>query len=162
MRPPLKKKEKSDHNGLALILLILILIGAAVAYARMPKFQGFVDARAPWFKPGVGHFLLKIVPGGAAQGSGGDAAPGSFDLATFAAHPESWPRSIAIKAETEFPAVLNGKTVGSVRVPAGTQVHLLKVENGQLGVEYQGGGKWLAPGATDLSQRVQTGSGSPP
>jgi hypothetical protein len=101
--------------------------------------------------------------GAAASNSSGGAASGatgggrSFDIATFAAHPETWPKSVAIKAETEFPAVLNNKKVGTLRAPAGSEVHLVQVQNGKLGVEYQGGGKWLDPEATDLIQRVQGG-----
>jgi hypothetical protein len=160
----MKQTNNDNNNKLYAIFPILLVILAGVAYARVPSFREFVDAKAPWFREKAGHYLVAGASGGDQQAAGGDAAPGreAFDLSTFSAHPESWPRSIAIKAVTEFPAVVNGKVVGSVRAPAGSEVHLVKIENGKLGVEYRGGGAWMAPEATDLSERVQSTFASHP
>ena len=118
------ESDESNNNGLFLLLLALIIIGFGVAYARLPAFRGTVDTKAPWFKEKVGHFLVSGVGGGEKPGSDGDASaanpaagPRPFDITVFAAHPESWPKSIAINVETEFPAVLNGKQVGTLRAP---------------------------------------------
>jgi hypothetical protein len=165
--------DESNNSGLYLLFVALLLIMVGVAYARLPAFRGLVNTKVPWFKEKVGHYLVSAKPGDpqspespeSPQGSEGDstnptaaAAPRGFDLAAFAARPESWPQSIKIKKPIEFPAVLNGKSVGTIVAPAGSAVHLVKVENGKLGVEFQGGGKWLAPEATDLVERVQVAS----
>ena len=163
------ESDESNNNGLFLLLLALIIIGFGVAYARLPAFRGTVDTKAPWFKEKVGHYLVKSKPGDPADGSGGDAsAPGgtgpggmsqpTFTIATFEAHPESWPKTLALMKPSEFPAVLDGKKVGTVTAPAGAQVELVDVKNGRLGVKFQGGGAWLLPDATDLKQRVHFAS----
>jgi hypothetical protein len=172
--------DESNNSGLYLLFVALLLIMVGVAYVRLPAFRGLVNTKAPWFKEKVGHYLVSAKPGDpqnpespespeSPKGSEGDStnptaatAPRGFDLATFAARPESWPKTITIKKPIEFPAVLNGKSVGTIVAPAGSAVHLLKVENGKLGVEFQGGGKWLAPEATDLVERVQPGVASHP
>jgi len=118
------KEEEPNNNSLYLVFVLLVVIGVGVAYARLPAVRGIVDAKAPWFKEKVGHFLVSGVGGGEKPGSDGDASaanpaagPRPFDITVFAAHPESWPKSIAINVETEFPAVLNGKQVGTLRAP---------------------------------------------
>jgi hypothetical protein len=54
-----------------------------------------------------------------------------------------------------FPAVLNGKVVGSIQAPAGTQGHLIVIKDGKAGVEYQGGGAMVQITDTDLIERVR-------
>jgi hypothetical protein len=159
--------DESNNSGLYFLFFALIIIGLGVAYARLPAFRGIADAKAPWFKEKVGHYLVSSKPGDApdAPGGGDAPAPGGtapdganqsapFTIATFEAHPESWPKTLALKKPTEFPAVLDNKKVGTVTAPAGAQVHLVDVKNGRLGVEYQGGGAWLMPDATDLKTRI--------
>jgi hypothetical protein len=165
-------EEESNNSGLYLLFAVLVVILAGVAYARMTAFRDIVDAKAPWFKEKVGHYLVSAKPGETSPGADGDAAatpgasgasaPKGFDLADFATHPESWPKSITIKKETEFPAVLNNKKVGTLKAPVGAEVHLVKIENGKLGVEYQGGGAWVTPEITDLAQRAKAGLASHP
>jgi len=161
------ESDESNNNGLFLLLLALIIIGFGVAYARLPAFRGTVDTKAPWFKEKVGHYLVRSKPGDEPGASGGDAPAGTapdgtgqpaFTIGTFEAHPESWPKTLALKKPCEFPAVLDGKKVGTVTAPAGSQVELVDVKNGRLGVKYQGGGAWLLPDATDLKQRVHFAS----
>lgn len=166
--------DESDHNessniGRYLILAVLLVIVLGVAYARSPEIREFAEAKAPWFKANVGRYLVAPVAGSGQEAVDGEApaaiganATQGFDLENFAAHPESWPKSVAIKVATQFPAVVNSKVVGNVVAPAGSEVRLLKVEKGKLGVEFQGGGAWVSPEATDLTQRVQAGLGSPP
>jgi hypothetical protein len=163
------KEEESNKSGLYLLFAVLVVIMIGVAYARLPAFRDIADAKAPWFRDKVGHYLVSAKAGGDQAGSDGDApapikvvGPQGFDFATFAAHPEIWPKSIAIKAATQFPAVVNNKAVGSIRAPAGSEVHLVKVENGRLGVEFRGGGAWVNPDATDVAERVQSKSAPHP
>ena len=63
---------------------------------------------------------------------------------------------IALRKAREFPAVVEGKAVGNVIVPKGTEVHLLKIEGGKLGLEYRGGGVWAGVDETDLADRLRS------
>jgi hypothetical protein len=160
--------DSNNNNNLYALFAFFAVVLVGIAYARVPPFREFADAKAPWFKQNIGHYLVGSAPGGDARATGGDAqTPGGdaadpnsvtgkkgVDFADFAAHPASWPKTLAIKVDTQFPAVINNKMVGSVRAPAGSEVHLVSVENGKLGVEYRGGGAWVKPEATDLSERV--------
>lgn len=83
------------------------------------------------------------------------APPKPFDPATFAAHPGEWPKTVRLTADETFPAVLDSKVVGSVTVPAGTQVNVVSVQSGQLTVEYQGGTQKLPWKATDLETQAR-------
>jgi hypothetical protein len=156
------KEEEPNNGGLYLLFVALLLIMFGVAYARLPAVSSFVDAKAPWFRDKVGHYFAGPKPEGDQPASDSDApgavkvaGPQPFDLAIFAAHPELWPKSVALKASIQFPAVVNNKPVGSIRAPVGSEVHIVKVENGKLGVEFRGGGAWVAPEATDVAERVQ-------
>ena len=60
-----------------------------------------------------------------------------------------------LRKPTEFTAVANGKKVGMVQLPAGTETHLVKVNGQQLGLEYQGGGAWVPLAETDLLDHVK-------
>jgi len=73
----------------------------------------------------------------------------------FVANPALWPKNVKLRKTTEFPAVLNSKRVGTVQVPAGSEVHLVKVEKDKLGLEFQGGGAWVPVGETDLTDQVK-------
>jgi hypothetical protein len=159
--------DESNNNGLYLLFFALIIIGLGVAYVRLPAFREIADTKAPWFKEKVGHYLVSSKPGDAPDAGGGDAPasggnasaganqPPPVTIATFETHPESWPKTLALKRPSEFPVVVNNKKFGTVTAPVGAQVHLVDVKNGRLGVEYQGGGAWLMPDATDLKDRVR-------
>ena len=84
------------------------------------------------------------------------------DLAKIEADPALLPKTVKIKNAAVFPAVLQGKEVGTVNVPAGTEVRTVRVASGKLGVAYSAdgsktnlGGKWVAPEETDLAERMQ-------
>jgi hypothetical protein len=80
-----------------------------------------------------------------------------FDLQKLSHDPSLWPKKVALKKEATFPAVVDGKVVGSVIAPAGVETNLKSIKDGKVGVEYQGGGAWLAVGDTDLEARVMGG-----
>ena len=50
--------------------------------------------------------------------------------------------------------MVDGKVVGSLKAPVGSETNLKAIKDGKVGVEYQGGGAWLAVGDTDLEARV--------
>ena len=60
----MKKKEESNNNGIYLVFALLIVVGAGVAYARLPAFRGIVDTKAPsGLKPRSAIILLNIMSG---------------------------------------------------------------------------------------------------
>lgn len=82
------------------------------------------------------------------------APDGTVDMQKLAVHRNAWPQTVVLKKAKEFPAVVNGKAVGKVEVPAGTEARLVSIQDGKLGLEYQGGGAWLTVEETDLAQRL--------
>jgi hypothetical protein len=80
--------------------------------------------------------------------------PTAPDLTALANSPAQWPKTVALKESTNFPAVLRGKVIGTVRVPAGTLVRLAGIEGDQLKVEYQRGVTTVPAGITDVAARV--------
>ena len=78
------------------------------------------------------------------------------DLAQLSQSRAEWPKTLTLKKDVEFPAVLDGKVVGSVKAPAGTQALLIVIKGNQAGVEYQGGGAMVDIADTDLIERVQS------
>jgi hypothetical protein len=67
---------------------------------------------------------------------------------------DQWPKTITLKKAVTFPAVLEGRVVGSVKALPGTQANLILIRNGKAGVEYQGGGAMVDVSDTDLIERV--------
>lgn len=73
----------------------------------------------------------------------------------FAANPALWPKKVKLRKTIEFPAVLNGKIVGKIQAPPGTEANLRQIKDQQLGVEFQGGGAWVPIAETDLMDQVK-------
>lgn len=84
------------------------------------------------------------------------AQPGVFDLAQLSQSRAEWPKNVTLKKPVQFPAVLNGKVVGSVEAPAGAKTHLVLIKDNKLGLEYQGGGAMVDVNDTDLAEIVLT------
>jgi hypothetical protein len=83
------------------------------------------------------------------------ARDGTVDVQKLAAERSAWPQVVTLKTAKEFPAVVNGKVVGKVVAPVGAEAKLSSIQDGKLGVEYQGGGAWLSVEETDLAQRLR-------
>jgi len=85
------------------------------------------------------------------------------DLSKIAsADPASWPKTVKLRVTTVFPVISQGKEIGKVNVPAGTEVKLARVLSDRAGVAYSAdgsvanmGGTWVRPGDTDLVERAQ-------
>ena len=163
--------------GLPVSLVIL----AAAYYVKVPSARKFIDDHTPYARQFLGRWVNDS-PGGEVPDSGSkppdetvpglnttpaDAPPTMpglaptpppkpkvYDIQTLAADRAVWPRQVQLLKPTKFPAVVDGKAVGSLVAPPGTTVNLVSIKNGQLGLEYKGGGAWLPPGDTDLSSRV--------
>ncbi|MGB8356412.1 MAG: hypothetical protein WCD79_21115 [Chthoniobacteraceae bacterium] len=80
----------------------------------------------------------------------------TVDIAQLSQSRNEWPKQVVLKKEVEFPAVLDGKVVGSVKAPAGTQALLIVIQAGKAGVEYQGGGAMVDIADTNLIEQVQS------
>lgn len=146
---------------------------AAAYYVTSPGMRAFVDPKLPW----VNSYLRNYVRGSAdtspedgesaptpaaSSASASTAAPvvdnrpkrpANFDLNWLAENKAEWPAKVKILKPTTFPAVANGKVVGNVVAPAGSEVGLVQINGGKLGVQYQGGGAYLPVDETDLVSR---------
>lgn len=156
-----------------LVPLLLILIAGFVYYAKYHWARAWVDERFPWVKENVGSHLSSLVinvgPDGKPvddDGSGSTPqeapAPAAYtsndrglDLPKLAADPTSWPKTVKLKKGHEFPAVVDGKAVGKIQAPSGSETRLVTIQSGRLGLEFRGGGAWVPPEETDLSERLQ-------
>ena len=162
--------------GLPASLLILF----AAYYIKVPAARTWIDARTPLGKQLFGRFVSGAPqptaenetppadPGGQStipgvpQGDGTSVPnvpppvqePVTYDLQTLAQNQSLWPRSVRLRKPTKFPAVVDGKEVGSLIAPSGTQVNLVAIREGKLALEYKGGGVWLPVDDTDLATRV--------
>ena len=163
---------------------ISLLLLAFAYYVKVPSFRDTVDAHFPWVKEHLAQFVPEPTvvmikdpanpetpdrpnpgdPSLAAHRRTGNPKPQATPTPTpeepltmerFAANPNLWPKKVKLRKTIDFPAVLNGRKVGMIKVPAGTETNLVKVQNQQLGVEYQGGGAWVPIGETDLMDQVK-------
>ncbi len=155
---------------------ISLLLVAAALYVKQPWARDMVDTHCPWIKESVGKYAppFDVVFVGApetpaaqpqvsapvipSRGASPNAAPAvkPFDLQKVFADAALWPKTVVLKRPAEFPAVRNGRVIGSLKVPIGGEARVVKVTNGKVGLEYQGGGAWLVPGDTDFVERAQS------
>lgn len=155
-------KQSGSSAARLLVLLALLAIIAAGSYWKVPAARAMVDQKLPLVKETLARFGAAPAeeptdatapPTGEAAAPAAAAAPMTF--AALAADPTAWPRKVRLKKAIEVPAVVAGKEVGKVTVAAGTEVNLARMKDGSLGIEYQGGGKWLKPEDTDVMERVR-------
>ena len=151
---------------------LVILAGAY--YIKIPSARKFIDEHTSLGHQLFGRFVHDTVivekvpaaekedPYAALVGQGSSptaraqaaATPRVFDLQELARDPGHWPRKVSLKKPATFPAVVDGKVVGSLTAPVGAEANLKSIKDGKVGVEYQGGGAWLAVEDTDLAARV--------
>lgn len=151
--------------SLAFVLSLVLL--AAAYYVTSSSMRSMVNARAPWVEPYLRPYIRNHVESddstdvksqepervASAPAAPTPAAPEVFDLTKLATNKAAWPAKVTIKKATKFPAVSGGKVVGGLTAPVGTEVVLVTISGGKLGVEYQGGGAWLPLEDTDLVAR---------
>jgi len=155
-----------------------LLILAAAYYIKVPAARAFIDAHTSLGREWLGRYVsqpqvIELPAEKPPAYSGGPgtnidptpkispvpvpAAPEPFSLQKLAGDPAHWPKKVILKKEVTFPAVVNGKVVGNLNAPAGSEVSLKAIRDGKIGVEYQGGGAWLAVEDTDLMARATAG-----
>jgi hypothetical protein len=153
-----------------------LVILAAAYYVTSSSIRTAIDPRLPWVATYLRPYIrdsgetasvppkTKATPEASpAASSAAPAAPVRpvvtepevFDLKKLAANREAWPAKVTITKATHFPAVVNGKVVGGVTAPVGTEVGLVTISGGKIGVQYQGGGAWVFVEETDLVARTQ-------
>jgi hypothetical protein len=77
-----------------------------------------------------------------------------LDMADLEKHPDRWISPIRLTKPLVFPAISNGRSVGSVEAPAGSAVELISVTGGKLRLRYVNG-EILAPvDFTDLASQI--------
>ena len=162
-----------------------IVLSLLVYYAKFQSVRRWVDTRFPWVEENIGSHLSSFTDGSRGStaphrtaASSAITAPsepnleparpisargvpsffaldGTLDLKKLAADRGAWPQTVILRKAMAFPAVVNGKVVGKVEVPTGTEAKLVSIKDGKLGVEYRGGGAWLAVDETDIAQRLR-------
>jgi outer membrane biosynthesis protein TonB len=71
-------------------------------------------------------------------------------LAVLSSDKTEWPQTVVCTESVEFPALLNGKAIGTVKVPAGTPLKLLGVQTNQITVGYLASKKVISADKTNL------------
>lgn len=83
--------------------------------------------------------------------------PAPITLADIAAAPESWPKSVHLTREVEFPVIVDGKPVGKMTVSAGREFKCSELQGEKVTVEHMGARIAVPIIATDFMARaVQT------
>jgi hypothetical protein len=156
------EEEHSKFWRLALILSLAAFV--AVAYLRIPPFRDLVNEKFPWVKEELVHRGIKIVnhpseayaePTPEAAATPQSAPKPAPALEQIVANRALWPKEVILKKQTIFPAVVNGKEVGKITLPAGITVQIYKIEPDRVAVIYKGGGAWVQVAETDLLERVR-------
>ena len=81
--------------------------------------------------------------------------PSAPDWPAIARDRSLWPKKVTLTQPATFPAVLNGKVVGSLVAPAGAEANLVAIKEDKVGLEFNGGGTWLPADQTDVLARVK-------
>ena len=179
--------ESSNFWRLALVVSLIFL--AALSYYKYESFRALVDEKCPWIKEQLAKHDIKFenIPTEAApaEGKTADSKPATATpnttttpdaaaspapvilttVAQVAANPSVWPKTLRLKKLTVFPAVLNGKEIGKLNIPAGMEVKLIRIVAERLAVSYSpggvaanAGGAWVQAVDTDLMERIQHGA----
>ena len=156
--------KQSGSSVVRLLLLLAVLaVVVCLSYVKVKGTRDFMDDKMPFMKGLLGRFVPAPAEGspdapaadGAPAGTAAAPAPAPMTFEKLAADPTAWPRTVRLKKAVQIPAVVGGKEVGKVMVNAGTEVNVARIQNGNVGIEYQGGGAWVKPDETDLMERVR-------
>ena len=77
-----------------------------------------------------------------------------IDLDYLAITPGAWPPTVSLVKIVTVPVIIKGKEMGSVEVPIGTDVKVLRVTKDKIVIGYMGGTKSIPISSTDLPDRV--------
>lgn len=161
--------------SLALPVSVLILVSAY--YIKVPAARHFIDAHTSLAREYLGRFVsepeVREIAAKRAKPAEFSVSPvlhqasptpvetpakpkppAVFDLQELARDRSQWPKKVTLKKPSNFPAVLNGKVVGSLTAPVGAEANLVAIKDGRIALEFQGGAAWFAVDDTDLAARV--------
>jgi hypothetical protein len=80
-------------------------------------------------------------------------------VAELARRPKEWPMNVYLTKAHQFPLVLNGRSIGSAEVPAGTRLKLIAIHTNETATVDFNGGRLTVPAAdTDLARQLKPGS----
>jgi len=71
-------------------------------------------------------------------------------IAWFIGHPKGYLHEVKTKQPVEFPAVYEGKIIGSIKKPSGTSVQIVEVHPTNITVSFNGGSAVIPIESTDL------------
>ena len=83
--------------------------------------------------------------------------PQKFDWADIAASPERWPSQTRLKAPVDFPISVGGKLSGSIRVPPGTGVKVVKIAKDGAEIVFAEYSAKVAFDQTTLDEQIMDG-----
>jgi hypothetical protein len=172
--------HKSNQFWTFVALPASLVILAAAYYVRVASVREAIDARTPIVRKLLGRFvsdptvvvensnlrapaptpppadsLVATSPvAGGASTNPAPPTPRVFSLQELSRDRSLWPKKVTLKKPATFPAVVGGKVVGNIVAPTGTEATMVAIKDGQLGLEYGGGGAWVAAEDTDLGARV--------
>ncbi len=155
--------------------IILLMLGGGYYYLEIGAGKETGRQLNEKIRPYLGHLLsgshpeLQREPDADAQSAPSPVSPQHatqilpspaernvvIDWDLFGQSPRLWPKTVALARPCEFPAILNGQTVGSVTLPSGTSVKMDGTQGAFLRLEYQGAVQSVPPDATDIDQRVK-------
>jgi len=73
-------------------------------------------------------------------------------IAWLISHKNRWPHEVVLLETTEFPAMLGGKTIGSVEVPLSSKVSVTDITAESVFVQFHGAARSLPHKATNLGE----------
>ena len=168
-RVPAQKKGGSGLGRLVLVLALLVAAGLGYAkyrYDRSP-LQVWQDLTAyfagrtepPATPPPVATPTPSLAPTATPALAAAPSpvltpeptsTPAPDPLAWIAQHRERWPRETQLLEPAEFPAVYDGKVVGTTLAPAGSSVQVVEIAGAQTRVRYMTAEKTVPTAATSL------------
>jgi hypothetical protein len=176
--------HKSPNKLWAFGPLISILLLMAAYYWKVPAFRDAVNSRFPWAKDHLSQFVppptvvviqdspkpprpippaesprpqtvIATTPNPMTPVPDTKGRDQRIAMQDCVADRSLWPKSVRLLRSIEFPAVLDGKVIGKIRAPAGTDARLVVVKDHQVGVEFRGGGAWVSIDDTDLMEKAK-------
>ena len=153
-KPPIKKRKQLGCGGFLFLLIVLAAGGFGYAMYRFQESPQLTwDRLTTYVKD-----LAQREPAPEASPSEEETpvpTPKQDPVAWLVEHKDRWPNEVTLRETTEFPAVSDGKVVGSLKVPAGSAVKVIEITDHDIAVDFMGGRSRVAITSTDLRGRAQ-------
>ncbi|MEY2485351.1 MAG: pullulanase [Verrucomicrobiota bacterium] len=154
--------KKRKGCGCGTFLLFLIVLGAGAFGYAVYRWQESPDQVWNRLTILAKKFIEEKFAAAPSPAPSPEETPQPTALATprpdpvtwLTEHKEQWPREVILREAIDFPAVSNGKTVGSLKVPARVAVKVTEITRDEVGADYMGGKRRVPITATDLPVRA--------